>query len=295
MIERGWSLTSAAAAAEVSVRTTRKWVGRYRAQGEQGLFDRSSAPRRVANRTADHTVEAITCLRRLRMTGPEIAEVLEMACSTVSGILKRTGLGKLSRLEPLEPPNRYERTKPGELLHIDVKKLGRIGPKGPGHRVSGKRHTNKHSIDAAGRDRHQVGWEFVHVCVDDYTRLAYAQVMADEKATSAVAFLRSATAFYAGHGITVEAVLTDNGSAYISVIHAVACRALGIKHLRTRPRRPRPTAKPNASSARCCANGPTPLSTPALTNAPQRSTAGSSATTPQDHTAASAKRPRSAD
>jgi len=212
-----------------------------------------------------------------------------------SGILKRTGLGKLSRLEPLEPPNRYERTKPGELLHIDVKKLGRIGPKGPGHRVSGKRHTNKHSIDAAGRDRHQVGWEFVHVCVDDYTRLAYAQVMADEKATSAVAFLRSATAFYAGHGITVEAVLTDNGSAYISVIHAVACRALGIKHLRTRPRRPRPTAKPNASSARCCANGPTPLSTPALTNAPQRSTAGSSATTPQDHTAASAKRPRSAD
>jgi transposase InsO family protein len=243
VIERGWSLTSAAAAAEVSVRTTRKWVGRYRVQGDAGLFDRSSAPHSVANRTSDHTVEAIACLRRLRMTGPEIAEVLEMACSTVSGILKRIGLGKLSRLDPLEPPNRYERTRPGELLHIDVKKLGRIGPKGPGHRVTGTRRKNPSRTDAAGVRRRQVGWEFVHVCVDDYTRLAYAQVMSDEKATSAIAFLRSAITFYASHGITVQAILTDNGAAYISVIHAVACRALGIKHLRTRPRRPRTNGK----------------------------------------------------
>jgi transposase InsO family protein len=243
VIEADWSLASAAAAAEVSVRTTRKWVGRYRDEGDAGLLDRSSAPHRVANRTADHTVEAIACLRRLRMTGPEIAEVLEMACSTVSGILKRIGLGKLSRLEPLEPPNRYERTRPGELLHIDIKKLGRIGPKGPGHRVTGRRHRNRHLVDAAGNDRSQVGWEYVHVCVDDYTRLAYAQVMADQKATSAIAFLRSAIAFYADHGITVEAILTDNGPAYISVIHAVVCRTLRIKHLRIRPRRPRTNGK----------------------------------------------------
>ena len=166
-----------------------------------------------------------------------------MACSTVSGILKRIGLGKLSRLEPPEPPNRYERRHAGELLHIDVKKLGRIGPKGPGHRVTGRRHRNRHLIDRAGSDRGQVGWEYVHVCVDDYSRLAHAEALGDEKAASAAAFLRRAVGFYAAHGITVQAVMTDNGSAYISVIHALACRALGIRHIRTQPRRPRTNGK----------------------------------------------------
>lgn len=243
VVGQGWTVSEAAEAAEVSVRCARKWVGRYRADGELGLLDRSSAPAWIPHRTGEQRTEAIAALRRLRMTGPEIAEVLGMACSTVSGVLKRIGLGKLSRLEPPEPPNRYERRHPGELLHIDVKKLGRIGPKGPGHRVTGRRHTNPRTVDADGIDRRRVGWECVHVCVDDYSRLAHAQVLADEKATSAIAFLRQAVAFYAAHGIKIQAVMTDNGSAYISVVHAIACRALGIRHIRTRPRRPRTNGK----------------------------------------------------
>jgi transposase InsO family protein len=175
------------------------------------------------------------------MTGPEIAEVLGMACSTVSGILKRIGLGKLSRLEPPEPPNRYERRHAGELLHIDVKKLGRIEG-GAGHRITGKRRHNREWIGDRQR-RSTVGWEFVHVCVDDYTRLAHAQVLPDERATSAIAFLRSAIAFYTAHGVKVTAVMTDNGAAYISVMHAIACRALGIRHIRIQPRRPRTNGK----------------------------------------------------
>ena len=163
VVEEGWSLTQAAEAAGVSERTCQKWVQRYRREGEAGLEDRSSAPARVANRTDERRVEAIAALRRLRMSGAEIAECLEMALSTVSGILTRIGLGKLSRLEPPEPPNRYERKRPGELVHIDVKKLGRIGHRGAGHRVTGNRRQRSRGA----------GWEFVHVCVDDATRLAY--------------------------------------------------------------------------------------------------------------------------
>jgi transposase InsO family protein len=242
VVEQRWTVSEAAEAAEVSVRCARKWVRRYRAEGELGLVDRSSAPRSIPHRTSERRVEAIAALRRLRMTGPEIAEVLGMACSTVSGILKRIGLGKLSRLAPPEPANRYERRHAGELLHIDVKKLGRI-ERGPGHRVTGKRRENPKRTNPAGRRERQVGWEFVHVCVDDYSRLAHAQVLPDEKATSAIAFLRCAIAFYARHGIKVQAVMTDNGSAYISILHAIACRTLGIAHLRIRPRRPRTNGK----------------------------------------------------
>lgn len=205
---------------------------RYRDEGEAGLADRSSAPRTVANRTGERRVEAIAALRRLRMTGAEIAECLEMALSTVSGILRAIGLGKLSRLEPPEPPNRYERDRPGELVHIDVKKLVRIGG-GAGHRMTGKR--TKH---ARG-----VGWEFVHVCVDDATRLAYVEVLEDEKGRTCAGFLRRAIAFYASHGIKVERLMTDNGGAYRSTVHAIACRALGLRHLRTRPYRPRTNGK----------------------------------------------------
>ncbi|HYN52631.1 MAG TPA: IS481 family transposase, partial [Thermoleophilaceae bacterium] len=232
VVDEDWSLAEAAEAAGVSERTCRKWVGRYLAEGEAGLADRSSAPERVANRTDERRVEAIAALRRLRMTGAEIAECLSMALSTVSGILKRIGLGKLSSLEPPEPPNRYERTSPGELLHIDVKKLVKIG-EGAGHRMTGKR--TKH---ARG-----IGWEFVHVCVDDATRLAYVEVLADEKAITASGFLRRAVAFYRAHGITVERLMTDNGSAYRSTVHALACRTLRIRHIRTRPYRPRTNGK----------------------------------------------------
>ncbi len=234
VVEQGWSLTEAAEAAGVSERTCLKWVGRYRVDGEAGLLDRSSAPRSVPHRTPDELVELIAALRRLRMTGAEIAFCLAMALSTVSAVLTRIGLGKLSRLEPPEPPNRYERRQAGELLHVDVKKLGRIRG-GAGHRMLGRgpgRHGGKGS-----------GWDYVHVCVDDATRLAYVEVLADAQATTVVAFLTRAIAFYRRHGIRVERVMTDNGSGYRSALHALACRALKIRHLRTRPYRPRTNGK----------------------------------------------------
>jgi transposase InsO family protein len=245
VIEEKVALTEAAEAAGVSARTAGKWVRRYREEGEAGLHDRSSAPRRVHNATPADRVETIAALRRLRLTGPEIAETLEMATSTVSAVLKRIGLGKLSRLEPEEPVRRYERSRPGELIHIDVKKLGRIGPHGAGHRVLGRSwaRDGRSRTDAEGVRRMQTGWERVHVCVDDATRLAYVEVLPDEKATTAIGFLRRAIAFYRSHGITVERVMTDNGSAYVSTAHALACRTLGIRHIRTRPRRPQTNGK----------------------------------------------------
>jgi transposase InsO family protein len=241
VIEHGWSLAKAAEAAEVSERTCSKWVARYRAEGELGLLDRSSAPHCVANRTDERAVQAIAALRRLRFTGPEIAEVLERPLSTVSGILTRIGMGRLGRLG-LEPAQRYERERPGELVHIDIKKLGRI-QRGAGHRMTGRRHYTPRIVDAAGRQRGSSGWDYVHIAIDDCTRLAYAEVLPDERATSAIAFLRRAVAFYRRHGVTVERLLTDNGSAYRSSIHAIACRTLGIRHLRTRPRRPQTNGK----------------------------------------------------
>jgi transposase InsO family protein len=242
VVEQGWSVKAAAAAAETSPRTCGKWVARYRAGRECGLLDRSSAPHRVANRTCERRVEAIAALRRLRFTGPEIAELLDMALSTVSGILTRIGMGRLGRLG-LQFAERYERERPGELIHIDVKKLGRIQD-GAGKRVTGvKRNPCRRRRDAAGVDRKVIGWDYVHIAIDDATRLAYAEVLADEKASTAIAFLGRALAFYARHGITVQRVMTDNGSAYRSTIHALACRALGIRHLRTRAYRPQTNGK----------------------------------------------------
>ena len=231
VVDDGWTLTAAAEAAGVSVRCARKWVQRYR-QGDQLLLDRSSAPRRVANRTSAERVAVIIKLRRLRMTAAEIAETLRMPLSTVSGILARVGMGRLARIG-LEPAVRYERSRPGELLHVDVKKLGRIIR--PGHRVTGSRHDR--------RDQGKKGWEYVHIAIDDYSRLAYAEVLADEKAATAAGFLVRAVRFYRHHGVQVERVLTDNGAAYIAVVHAIACRRLGIKHLRTRPYRPQTNGK----------------------------------------------------
>jgi transposase InsO family protein len=242
VVEEGWSLTKAAAAAEVSERTAGKWVRRFRAGGESALLDRPSAARRVHNRTPELRIQAIAALRRLRFTGAQIAETLKMPETTVSGILTRIGLGKLGRLG-LEPAVRYQRQRPGELLHIDVKKLGRILL--PGHRVTGNRRQRapKTTYTPDGRRTGDAGWEYVHVCVDDATRLAYAEVLQDEKATTTVAFLRRAVAFYRRHGITVEAVLTDNGPGYRSALHSLCCRMLGLKHLRTRPYRPQTNGK----------------------------------------------------
>jgi transposase InsO family protein len=244
VVDQGWTLKAAAEAGGVSVRCARKWAGRYRLEGEPGLRDRSSAPGRVANRTAPERIEAIAKLRRLRFTAAEIAELLGMALSTVSGILKRLGMGRLGRLG-LEPVVRYEHSRPGELVHVDIKRLGRIEG-GAGKRAFQSQRRQRHNptrTDLEGKRRHYVGYEYVHVCVDDYSRLAYAEVLPNQKATTAVGFLRRAVAFYRRHGIQVERLLTDNGSAYMSALHGLACRRLGIRHSRTRPYRPQTNGK----------------------------------------------------
>jgi transposase len=255
VLEQGWSITKAAAAAEVSDQTCSKWVRRYRAEGSVGLLDRSSAPAVVANRTGEQTIQVIAALRRLRFTGPEIAELLDRPLSTVSGILTRIGMGKLGRLG-MEPPNRYQRQRPGELIHVDVKKLGRIHG-GAGKRVTGgvKRNPKRSRVDGSGVERKVIGWDYVHVAIDDATRLAYAEVLPDEKATTAIAFLRHAIAFFKRHGMTVEELITDNGSAYRSTVHAIACRALAIRHLRTRPYRPQTNGKACVLASRCRPSG----------------------------------------
>jgi len=237
VLEQGWSLAAAAEAAGVSVVTARKWV--RRAAAGASLEDRSSAPRRLPARTPQRLVEAIAALRRLRMTAAEIAELLGMALSTVSLWLKRIGLGKRSRLEPPEPPNRYERARPGELVHVDIKQLGRISARGAGHRVVGHRHSQLRS----GHRRHQTGFEYVHVMVDDHSRLAYAEVLDALSAEAAIAFLRRALVWFAERGVEIERVMTDNGSAYVSHAHRQALRELGIRHLTTRPYRPRTNGK----------------------------------------------------
>jgi transposase InsO family protein len=235
--EENWSLMAAAEAAGISERSARKWLGRWRAEGEAGLLDRSSAPRHVPSRLPAGRLQAIEALRRLRMTAAEIAETLGMALSTVSRWLLRIGLGKRSRLSPPEPPDRYERKRPGELIHVDIKKLGRILR--PGHRVTGNRRDR--FTDARGYG--VAGWEFVHVCVDDATRLAYVEVLEDERAVTAVGFLRRAVEWFGSMGIAVERAMSDNGSCYRSHAHASACRELGLKHLFTQPYRPRTNGK----------------------------------------------------
>src|ERR1700680_1384190 len=213
VVDERWTLRRAAEAAEISVRCARKWVGRYRVEGELGLLDRPSAPGSIPHRTSEERVQAIAALRRLRFTGPEIAEALGMALSTVSGVLTRIGMGKLGRLG-LEPAQRYERERPGELIHIDVKKLGRIQG-GGGKRITGVEGNPRPTrTDAAGVRRNARGWEYVHIAIDDCPRLAYAEVLSDEKATTVVAFLAQAVAFFQRHGMTVQQLLTDNGSGY---------------------------------------------------------------------------------
>ncbi len=239
-IESGWSVMEAAEAAGITARTARRWLARWRAEGAPGLIDRSSAPKRIPHKTPPERVAQIIRLRRLRMTAAQIATALQMALSTVSAVLKRVGLGKRSRLDPPEPPNRYERCHPGELIHIDIKKLGRILK--PGHRVTGDRR-GQASTSRGGKTVTLAGWEFVHVAIDDHSRLAYAEVLADEKGLTAVAFLKRALEFFAGHGVSVQRVMTDNGSPYVSHVHAAACRELRLKHLRTRPYRPRTNGK----------------------------------------------------
>ena len=236
VLVEGWSLTAAAAAAGVSVPTARKWVRRFREEGDAGLGDRSSAPKRIPHRTPPEREQAILSLRALRLTGEQIAAALGMAPSTVSLVLKRNGQGRLPRPWAAGPERRYERSRPGELVHIDIKKLGRIAR--PGHRVTGSRATEGYH-----RARFGQGWEYVHVCVDDSTRLAYVEVLDDERPATCIGFLERAIAQLASYGIAVERVMTDNGNPYRSKAHALACRQLGVRHLRTDPYTPRTNGK----------------------------------------------------
>jgi transposase InsO family protein len=235
VLEEGWTRAAAAEAAGVSVKTVRKWVDR--AQAGEPLGDRSSAPRRIPHRTPQRVVRAIEALRRLRMTAAEIAEVLGVPLSTVSAWLKRVGLGKRSRLEPPEPPNRYERRRPGELVHIDIKQLGRIGARGAGHRMIASRKSQ------GSHARRSAGFEYVHVMIDDHSRLAYAEVLEGLRAEHAIAFLRRALAWFSEQGVEVKAVMSDNGPCYLSREHRAELRELGLRHLLTRPYRPRTNGK----------------------------------------------------
>jgi transposase InsO family protein len=239
VLEQGWTLRQAAEAAGCSVRTAAKWVARFRA-GDRELLDRSSRPRRCPAQLSQQRVQAIARLRRLRLTAAEIAEVLGLPLSTVSLWLKRIGLGKRSRLEPPEPPNRYERRHPGELVHVDIKQLGRI--RGIGHRISGSRASQRRTRQQ-GRLSGVAGWEYLHVIIDDHSRLAYAEVLTELTATAAAAFLRRAITWYAARGVHVQAVMSDNGSAYTSRLYAHTLRELGLRHLRIRPGRPRTNGK----------------------------------------------------
>jgi transposase InsO family protein len=229
--EEGWTVGEAAEAAGCSERTCYRWLVRFDA-GET-LADRSSAPRRVPGRTAPQTEALINQLRRLRWTSTRIATELDLATSTVCAVLRRQGLHRLSRLEPPEPPNRYCRRHPGELIHIDIKKLGRFDRPGvPAHRRQG-----------GYRATFRAGWDVVHVAVDDTSRLAYVEILDDERGATCVEFLRRAIAWFASHGVTVQRIMTDNGTGYRSKIHAEAVAELQIKHLRTRPYRPRTNGK----------------------------------------------------
>jgi transposase InsO family protein len=237
----GWTLPQAAEAAGCSVRTAAKWVRRFR-DGDRELLDRSSRPRRSPRRLPQRRVQAIERLRRLRMTAAEIAEILELPLSTVSLWLKRIGLGTRSRLEPPEPPNRYERRHPGELVHVDIKQLGRISARGAGHRVLGHR-KSKYSRRVDGRQRRFTGYEYLHVIIDDHSRLAYAEVLDNLTAACATAFLRRAAGWFADRGVRVRSVMTDNGSCYIAHAYRETVRELGLKQLRIKPGRPRTNGK----------------------------------------------------
>jgi len=219
----------------VSMRTVRKWVARYRAEGEAGLADRSSRPHRLRRPTPPETIERIEALRRQRWTGKRIAITVGASAATVSRVLRRLGISRMKALEPAQPERRYERQHPGELIHIDIKKLGRFHQ--VGHRITGDR-----TQRSDGRRSH-VGWEYVHVCIDDASRIAISRIFPDEKATSAVAFLHAAIAYYASLGIAVARVMTDNGACYRSDAFRLACKALGLKHIRTRPYTPRTNGK----------------------------------------------------
>ena len=235
VLQDHWAGAQAAQAFGVSARTVWKWVARYRAEGRAGLRDRSARPQHSPRRLRPALARRIAALRHRRWSGPKIADQLGLPVSTVGDVLRRLGLGRLPPLTPRPPIVRYERAVPGELLHIDAKKLGRIHPGIIGHRMTGDRATRG--------PRRRTGWETLHVAVDDSSRVAYAELLPDETAASAVAFLAHAVAWLAGLGVHVERVMTDNAFCYTQRQYAEAIAALGLRHLRTRPYTPRTNGK----------------------------------------------------
>ena len=229
-VASGQTPEAVAEAAGVCPRTVRKWVERYRREGLAGLQDRSSRPHRLHRPTPQAVVEKIERLRRQRWTGKQIAAEVGVSPATVSRVLRRLGLNKLSALEPAEPIRRYERDNPGELIHIDIKKLGRFGSSRSSHHRRQPGVVNRHL---------GIGWEFVHVCIDDASRIAFVQVMADQRKESAVAFLEAAVAYYAKLGVRIERVMTDNGSCYRSKTFRAACKRLGLRQIFTKPYTPK--------------------------------------------------------
>ena len=230
-----------ATALGVCPKTVRKWMARFEAEGPQGLMDRSSRPRKLRRPTPQSIVKRIEALRRLRWAGKRIAAELGVSPATVSRVLKRLGINKLAALEPAEPIRRYERARPGELIHIDIKKLGRF--QRIGHRITGERSRQSSTRGYRNGKSWGAGWEFVHVCVDDHSRVAFSQILPDEKKASAVAFLKAAVAYYKSLGVTVERVMTDNGSCYKSFAFRDACKQLCLKHIRTKPYTPKTNGK----------------------------------------------------
>ena len=225
------TLNAAAAAFNVSAKTARKWVLRYRAHHRAGLYDHSSRPHHSPRQTPADLAAQVLVLRRQRWTGVRIAQTTGLSRATVSRILRRHKLNRMRDLEPVLPVRRYEHPHPGDLLHLDIKKLARIAK--PGHRLTG---------DPRDETR-GAGWERLHVAIDDHSRIAFSQLHADERAPATVAFLRAAVAYYARFGIRIRRVLTDNGPCYYSRLFAAACQQLGIRHLRTRPYTPRTNGK----------------------------------------------------
>ena len=233
VIEGGLSKAAAARQFNTTAKTVAKWVGRFRAEDVDGLRDRSSRPHSLPSQTPPAKCAAVEVLRRQRHIGKQIAAEVGVSPATVSRILRRLGLNRIRDLEPAEPVRRYEREHPGELVHIDIKKLGKFNR--VGHRIT---------RDRTGQSNTRgIGWEFVHVCIDDASRIAFSRVMKNERKASAVAFLKAAIAYYASLGVTIERVMTDNGSCYRSRAFARACKKLGLKHLRTKPYTPKTNGK----------------------------------------------------
>ena len=233
VIEGGLSKAAAARRFHTTPKTVAKWVGRFRAEGVTGLQDRSSRPLSSPGQTAPVVCAAIESLRRQRHTGEQIAAEVGVSAATVSRVLKRLGINRLAALEPTEPIRRYERAAPGEIIHIDIKKLGKFNR--TGHRITG---------DRAGQSNTRgIGWEYVHLAIDDHSRLAYSEILPDEKRGSCLRFLFNALRFFRGLGVRVERVMTDNGSSFRSRRYAKALRRLRIKHLRTKPYTPKTNGK----------------------------------------------------